>query len=59
MQFTYANTALRNFFEMDARFITLAALNALARKGDLKPQIAQRAIRKMEIDPEKDSPLKV
>jgi pyruvate dehydrogenase complex dehydrogenase (E1) component len=34
-------------------------LNALARKGDLKPQIAQRAMRKMEIDPEKDSPLKV
>ena len=51
--------ALRNFFEMDARFITLGALNALIRKGDLKPQIAQRAIRKMEIDPEKDSPLKV
>ena len=51
--------ALRSFFEMDARFITLGALNALARKGDLKPQIAQRAMRKMEIDPEKDSPLKV
>jgi pyruvate dehydrogenase E1 component len=51
--------ALRSFFEMDARFITLGALNALVRKGDLKPQIAQRAMRKMEIDPEKDSPLKV
>ena len=49
--------ALRHFFEMDARFITLGALNGLVRKGDIKPQVAERAMRKMEIDPEKKSPL--
>jgi pyruvate dehydrogenase E1 component len=50
--------ALRNFFEMDARFITLGALSALARKGDIKPQVAERAMHKMEIDPEKAYPVR-
>ncbi len=51
--------ALRNFFEMDARFITLGTLNALARKGDLSPEVPERAMRKLEIDPEKANPLDV
>ena len=51
--------ALRNFFEMDARFITLGTLNALARKGDLSPDVPERAMRKLEIDPEKANPLDV
>ena len=49
--------ALRNFFEMDARFVTLGALHALAQRGDIKAQVTQRAMRKMEIDPEKVFPL--
>ena len=51
-----SRAALRNFFEMDARFIVLSALTALARRGDIKPQVTQRALRRMEIDTEKAYP---
>ena len=49
--------ALRNFFEMDSRFITLATLNALAQQGELGAEIPERAMRKLEIDPNKENPL--
>ncbi len=48
--------ALRNFFEVDARFITLATLTALARKGQLDLKVAVQAIRDLDIDPEKADP---
>ena len=48
--------ALRNFFEVDARFITLATLTALAREGQVSHDVTQRAIRELEIDPEKPNP---
>ncbi len=49
---------LRDFFEVDSRFIALAALNALAREGKIKPQIVAKAIKELEIDPEKADPAK-
>jgi pyruvate dehydrogenase E1 component len=49
--------ALRNFFEVDSRFITVAALNALAREGKIKPEIVQQAIKELKIDAEKPDPL--
>jgi pyruvate dehydrogenase E1 component len=49
--------ALRNFFEVDARFVTLATLSQLAREGTVKPEVAQQAIRDLQIDPEKPNPL--
>ncbi|MBM3262715.1 MAG: pyruvate dehydrogenase (acetyl-transferring), homodimeric type [candidate division Zixibacteria bacterium] len=49
--------ALRNFFEVDARFIALGALSGLVRKGIVKADVAQRAMRKLEIDPEKAYPV--
>ncbi|MBM41287.1 MAG: pyruvate dehydrogenase (acetyl-transferring), homodimeric type [Acidobacteria bacterium] len=48
--------ALRNFFEVDARFITLATLGALARDGAIDYTVVAQAIEDMEIDPEKADP---
>ena len=48
---------LRNFFEVDARFITLATLRALSRDGTIVPQIVAQAITDLEIDPDKVAPM--
>ncbi len=48
--------ALRNFFEVDHRFITLATLHALARDGKIDWPVVQRAIAELDIDPEKVDP---
>ncbi|HEV2176142.1 MAG TPA: pyruvate dehydrogenase (acetyl-transferring), homodimeric type [Terriglobia bacterium] len=49
--------ALRDFFEVDARFITLAALAALARDKQIEPDVVAQAMKEMEIDPEKANPV--
>jgi pyruvate dehydrogenase E1 component len=49
--------ALRNFFEVDARFITLAALHELFREGKIQASVVQKAIKDLEIDTEKLDPL--
>jgi pyruvate dehydrogenase E1 component len=49
--------ALRNFFEVDSRFITLATLGALAREGKVQPKVVEQAIHDLEIDPEKGNPV--
>ena len=49
--------ALRNFFEVDSRFITVAALTALARQGKIKSSVAKNALKKLEIDSEKMYPV--
>jgi pyruvate dehydrogenase E1 component len=49
--------ALRDFFEVDSRFITLATLHALTRDGKVKPQVVTKAIKDLEIDPEKVDPV--
>jgi pyruvate dehydrogenase E1 component len=48
--------ALRHFFEVDARFITLATLSALVRDGQLPPSEVQQAIREHDINPDKIDP---
>jgi pyruvate dehydrogenase E1 component len=48
--------ALRDFFEVDARHITLAALSELAREGAIPVTTVTRAMRTMEIDPDKAYP---
>jgi pyruvate dehydrogenase E1 component len=47
---------LRNFFEVDARYVTIATLSALARQGDLDPKVVAKAIKDLRIDPEKKNP---
>jgi pyruvate dehydrogenase E1 component len=49
--------ALRDFFEVDSRFITLATLAALSREGKIKSKIVEKAIKDLEIDPEKANPM--
>ena len=49
--------SLRDFFEVDARFITLSTLAALAREGKLKPSVVTGAIEKLGIDTDKLNPL--
>ena len=48
--------ALRDFFEVDARFITLAALHALLQEKQIGPEVVQQAIKDLGIDAEKRDP---
>ncbi|MEI7432233.1 MAG: pyruvate dehydrogenase (acetyl-transferring), homodimeric type, partial [Betaproteobacteria bacterium] len=48
--------ALRDFFEIDARYITLAALKSLADEGEIDRGIVSEAVGKLAIDPEKTDP---
>ena len=49
--------ALRDFFEVDARHIALAALTGLAREGKVKPDALKKAVKKLDIEPDKRNPL--
>src|SRR5579864_2536709 len=49
--------ALRDFFEVDARFITLATLSELARQKAIKPPVVEKAIQDLEINPAKVNPM--
>jgi len=54
-----SRTALRDYFEVDARFIVLGALHALASEGMIKLDIPKQAIKDLDIDPEKANALSV
>ena len=47
---------LRDFFEVGARFIALAALHELARRGQLDVEVARKAVKDLDIDPGKLNP---
>jgi pyruvate dehydrogenase E1 component len=48
--------ALRDFFEVDAKHIVLATLNALAKDKQIKPETVKKAIADLGINPEKLDP---
>jgi pyruvate dehydrogenase E1 component len=48
--------ALRDFFEVDARFITLATLHALMQEKQLAPEVVQQAIADLAINADKPDP---
>jgi pyruvate dehydrogenase E1 component len=48
--------ALRNFFEVDARFIVIATLSELAHNGDIAKETVAKAINDLHIDPDKLNP---
>jgi pyruvate dehydrogenase E1 component len=50
---------LRDFFEVDRRWVTLAALQMRAREGAVPAKTVAEAIRKYEIDPDKPNPATV
>jgi pyruvate dehydrogenase E1 component len=47
---------LRNFFEVDARFVVLATLTELAQDGQIDRKVVVQAIEDLKIDPEKPNP---
>src|ERR1700758_176730 len=49
--------SLRDFFEVDHRFITLAALHELQQDGKIEPTVVAKAIKDLGIDPEKPNPV--
>ena len=50
---------LRGFFEVNWKYVTVAALNELARAGDIKPTVVSEAIKTLQLDPEKANPVLV
>jgi pyruvate dehydrogenase E1 component len=51
-------TELRDFFEVDARYIVLAALQELAAEGSVKKEVVAQAIKDLGINPDKLNPHK-
>ena len=49
--------ALRDFFEVDHRFVTLATLTSLAKEGLIDPDTISGAMEELEIDPTKPNPM--
>ena len=47
---------LRDHFEVDARFVTIATLAALAREGQVDAKVVQKAIKDLDINVEKRNP---
>jgi pyruvate dehydrogenase E1 component len=48
--------ALRDFFEVDARFITVATLYQLLQEKQIEPEVVARAIKDLDINPDKVDP---
>jgi pyruvate dehydrogenase E1 component len=48
---------LRDFFEVDARHVALAALYALLREGKIKSTVVDKAMMDLDINPEKRNPV--
>ena len=49
--------ALRDFFEVDPRFIVLGALNALSEEGKIEDSVIKKAMKDFKIDPDKPNPV--
>ena len=50
---------LREFFEINRYYIVITALNSLVKTNKIRPEILEKAIKKYNIDPNKENPLKV
>ncbi len=51
--------ALREYFEVDACFIALAALHGLVADGKTEPEIAAKAIKDLDINADKINPVQI
>jgi pyruvate dehydrogenase E1 component len=47
---------LRRFFEVDAELTVIATLSALAKKGQVDHALVQKAVKELDVDPEKAHP---
>jgi len=50
---------LREFFEVDRRYVTIAALHALSMDGEMDKPTVAKAVQQYAIDPDKPNPAKV
>jgi pyruvate dehydrogenase E1 component len=50
-------TSLRDFFEVDAKFITLATLHELASDGKIEANVVEKAIEELGITKSKPNPV--
>ena len=48
--------ALREFFEVDARFVAVAALSELLKEGQIEAKVVAQAIKDLGINPDKPNP---
>jgi pyruvate dehydrogenase E1 component len=51
-----SRASLRDFFEVDYRYVIAATLAALAREGQIEASVAEQAIKSHDINPEKANP---
>jgi pyruvate dehydrogenase E1 component len=51
--------ALRDHFEVDRRHIVLAALSSLEKEGQIREQVVKKAIKDLDIDPQKTDPTSI
>jgi len=49
--------SLRDFFEVDAKFITIATLHELAADGKIEASVVEKAIQELGANPEKANPV--
>lgn len=49
--------SLRDFFEVDYRYVTLATLKSLADEGQINPDVLNGAMEELEINPNKPNPM--
>ena len=52
-----SRAALRDFFEVDARYVVLATLQALAKEKQVPAKVVKQAVKDLNIDPQKPDPL--
>jgi pyruvate dehydrogenase E1 component len=50
--------ALRDFFEVDAKFVALAALAELLKEGQIDAKVVQKAVQDLGVNPDKKDPAK-
>ena len=48
--------SLRDFFEVDARFITLATLTELLRERQIEASVVEKGMKELDINPAKPNP---
>jgi pyruvate dehydrogenase E1 component len=48
--------SLRDFFEVDSRYVVVATLSALARDGKIDPAVVSKAMAAYNINPDKNNP---
>ena len=52
-----SRASLRDFFEVDARFIALATIRELLAEGKVKQEVFERAVKELDVNLEKPDPM--